>query len=79
MLVPTKNLLTSEITKLKCSDYGFECDFIAQGDIEQVIIEFGAHTDVEHGIDYSKQALMQFVLRKIEKFKRTDWWVKQRV
>jgi predicted small metal-binding protein len=72
MLVPTKNLLPTERTKLKCSDYGFECDFIAQGDIEQVIIEFGEHTDVEHGIDYSKQALMQFVLRKIEKLKRTD-------
>ena len=72
MLVPTKNLRPTERTKLKCSDYCFECDFIAQGDIEQVIIEFGEHTDVEHGIDYSKQALMQFVLRKIEKLKRTN-------
>lgn len=71
MLESAKNLPHAEITKLKCRDYGFECDFIAQGDIEQVIIEFGKHTDAEHGIDYSKQALMQFILRKIQKLKHT--------
>jgi len=71
MLEPVNNLSYTEITKLKCSDYGFECDFIAQGDIEQVIKEFGKHTDTEHGIDYSKQALMQFILRKIQKLKHT--------
>jgi len=71
MLEPTNILISTEITKLKCRDYGFDCDFLVQGDIEQVIIEFGKHSDIEHGIDYSKQALMQFILRKIEKIKRT--------
>jgi predicted small metal-binding protein len=66
----TKILLPTEITILKCRDYGFDCNFIAQGDIEQVIIEFGKHTDVKHGIDYSKKDLMQFMLRKIQKLKR---------
>ncbi len=64
MLEPTKILLLTEITILKCRDYGFDCNFIAKGGIEQVITEFGKHTDIEHGIDYSKQALMQFILRK---------------
>ena len=52
------------MAKLKCSDYGFECEFIAEGEMEQVIKEFGKHTEEEHGIDYSKEALMQFILRQ---------------
>jgi predicted small metal-binding protein len=52
------------MAKLRCSDYGFECDFISEGEMEDVIEEFGKHTDEEHGIDYSKEALMQFILRQ---------------
>lgn len=52
------------MAKLKCSDYGFECEFVAEGQIEQVIENFGKHTEDIHGIDYSKEALMQFILRK---------------
>lgn len=50
---------------LKCRDYGFDCDFIAQGnDVGKVIDEYGAHSADEHGIEYSKEALMQFIIRK---------------
>lgn len=51
--------------KLICRDYGFDCNFIAQGeDIAKVIAEYSKHSIDEHGIEYSKEALMQFVLRK---------------
>jgi predicted small metal-binding protein len=50
--------------KLRCSDYGFECDFEVQGEVELVMNQFGRHTDEEHGIEYTKEALMQFILRK---------------
>ena len=51
--------------KLICRDYGFECDFVAEGDdIAKVIVEYGKHSAAEHGIEYSKEALMQFILRK---------------
>ena len=49
---------------LKCADYGFECDYVSEGDMEQVIDDFRKHTDDEHGIDYSKEAVMQMLLRK---------------
>ena len=50
---------------LKCRDYGFDCDFEATGeDSAQVIEEYGKHSDEEHGIEYSKESLMQFILRK---------------
>ena len=52
------------MAKLKCSDYGFECEFIAEGEIENVIAEYGKHSNDEHGIEYTKEALMQFILRK---------------
>ncbi len=53
------------MSKLICKDYGFECDFIAEGDdIAKVIVAYSKHSAEEHGIEYSKEALMQFILRK---------------
>ena len=52
------------MAELKCRDYGFECDFVADGKMESVIKKFRDHTEEEHGIDYSKEAIMQFLLRK---------------
>ena len=53
------------MAKLVCKEYGFECDFVAEGtEISLVLLDFGKHTSDEHGIEYSKEALMQFILRK---------------
>ena len=64
LLIFISSIYTAGMAKLKCSDYGFECDYVAEGQIEDVIVEFGKHTEEVHGIDYSKEALMQFILRK---------------
>ena len=51
--------------KLSCRDYGFECNFEAHGDDNlQVIEKFAKHTAEEHGIEYSKESLMHFIIRK---------------
>ena len=50
--------------KLRCVDYGFECEFESVGNSDLVISEFGEHTCDEHGIEYSKEALMQFLMRQ---------------
>ena len=53
------------MAKLVCNDYGFDCDFVAEGDeIENVLKIFGEHTEEEHGIAYQKEVLQQFLLRK---------------
>ena len=53
------------MTKLVYQDYGFKCDFMAEGnDIAKIIEEYGKHSGDEHGIEYSKEALMQFIIRK---------------
>jgi len=53
------------VAKLVCKNYGFECDFIVQGtDASEVIESFRKHTLEEHEIEYSKEALMQFIIRQ---------------
>ena len=53
------------MSKLVCKDYGFECNFETNDDVtKKVIDEFRKHTLQEHYIDYSKEALSQFILRK---------------
>ena len=53
------------LTKLVCSDYGYDCDFdIESENAAKVIDVFGTHMSEEHGIDYPKEALMQFIVRK---------------
>jgi predicted small metal-binding protein len=51
--------------KLRCKDYGFECDFEAEAaEPGEVITAYQKHSEEEHGIEYSKESLMQFILRK---------------
>ncbi len=51
--------------KLKCSDYGFECDYVAEApEATKVIEDYGKHSEEVHGIEYSKESLMQFILRQ---------------
>jgi len=52
------------MVKLTCMDYGFECDFKVEGETEDVVAQFGKHTLEKHGIEYSKESLMQVILRK---------------
>ena len=51
--------------RLRCSDYGFECDFVAESpEAAKVIDDYGKHSEEVHGIEYSKESLMQFILRQ---------------
>ena len=51
--------------KFICKDYGFDCDFVTTAqDVAGAIEEYGKHSSDEHGIEYSKEALMQFIIRK---------------
>ena len=53
------------MAELKCRDYGFECDFVADAaNAEEVIAAYGKHSEEVHGIEYSKESLMQFILRQ---------------
>jgi len=51
--------------KLRCRDYVFDCEFVAEApEVAKVIEAYGKHSEEEHGIEYSKESLMQFILRQ---------------
>ncbi len=53
------------MAKLCCVDYGFECSFAAESDdVSKMIDDFAKHTSDQHVIEYSKEVLMRFMLRK---------------
>ena len=40
--------------RLRCKDYGHECEFVIESDdAQEVMLEFGKHSDEEHGISVS--------------------------
>ena len=45
-----------------CKDYGFDCDFMIEGELEVVVKEFGKHTSEKHGIEYEEATLTKFML-----------------
>ncbi len=51
--------------KLSCKDYGFECEYTAEGESGSKLIEqLRSHFDAEHGIEYSSEFLIQMVINK---------------
>lgn len=53
------------MVKFTCRDYGFDCDFVTDSkDVAEAIEQYSKHSSEEHGIEYSKESLMQFVIRK---------------
>ena len=52
------------MVKEVCRDYGFDCDFVSEGDLDTVIDNFGKHCTKEHGIEYQPETLTKFLLNK---------------
>ena len=53
------------VIKLVCKDYGYDCEFVAKGEnVDEVMKEFGEHSDEEHGLWYSDESLKQIVQNK---------------
>ena len=53
---------------VSCRDYGFDCDFVAEGELEEIATEFGKHSSDEHGIEYSIETITTFILNKSTKW-----------
>jgi len=48
--------------KLRCDDYGFECEFILDGaKTVGLIEELRNHFEEEHGIDYTIEVVTQMI------------------
>ena len=50
--------------QLECKTYGFDCIFVASGEVEKIVKEFREHTLEEHGIEYPEGIIMKFLKHK---------------
>jgi len=55
------------MTQLKCTDYGFECDFVIDVESQDLLDQFGKHMTQIHGIEYQKESLMTMLASKLNK------------
>jgi len=55
------------MTQLKCSDYGFEWDFVIEVESQDLLEQFGKHMTQIHGIEYQKESLMTMLASKLNK------------
>ena len=59
--------------EIKVRDYGFDDDSVITGEADEVIEKFRSHMEEEHGIDYSKEAVIQMLTNRghsLESFKK---------
>ncbi len=49
---------------LRCEEYGFGCNYVSKGSAEKIVFDFWEHMNKEHGIDYSKETIMDSAKRK---------------
>jgi len=52
------------MVKAVCKDYGFDCDFVCEGDLDSVIDDFGKLCTVVLGIEYLPESLTKFLMNK---------------
>ena len=52
------------MTQLKCSDYGFECDFVTSVESGNIATQFSEHSEQVHGIEYPIEVIDQMIIRK---------------
>ena len=47
------------MVKISCHDYGVDCDFVLDDEIDEVVKKYNEHSEEIHGIEYVKQDLEQ--------------------
>ena len=47
------------MVRILCHDYGFDCDYVLDDDIDQVVKKYNEHSEEIHGIEYVKEDLKQ--------------------
>ena len=53
------------MVKVFCHDYGFDCDFILDDNIDEAVKKYNEHSEEIHGIEYVKEDLEQRFLELV--------------
>ena len=53
------------VFKLRCNEYGFECNFSLEGEKSMALLEkLRVHFEEEHGIEYPINAVVQMIVNR---------------
>lgn len=52
------------MANIRCDDYGYECNYVSHGNVEKMVFDFWEHVNNKHGIDYSKETIVESIKRK---------------
>lgn len=55
------------MVNIHCWDYGFDCDYSLEGDVDSVVYDYKSHMNDEHGIDYSSETLCKTIMKRLPK------------
>ena len=69
MLLLFLRSVDTALVDLRCDDYGFECNYIIEGDVEKVVYEYWNHMKKEHGIEYDAGTIGESIKRKTRQIK----------
>ncbi len=58
------SILLSLMINLRCQDYGYECEYVTEGEIDKVVDDYKEHMNDVHGMEYSRESVLLFVKRK---------------
>ena len=47
------------MVRISCNEYGFNCDFVLDDEIDQVVEKYNEHSEQIHGIENVKEDLEQ--------------------
>ena len=45
------------MVSVACHDYGYDCNVMITGEIDEVVEKYNHHSEKEHGIEYVKEDL----------------------
>ena len=58
--------------KLRCSDYGYECNLVLDEELTMSLIDkLRDHFEEEHGLDYTIEAVTQMITNRGQKIKNS--------
>ena len=52
------------MANIRCGDYGYDCSYVINNTIENVVVDYWEHMKNEHGIDYAKGRIVEMIKKK---------------
>ena len=52
------------MANIRCGDYGYDCSYVINNTIENVVVDYWEHMKNEHGIDYAQGRIVEMIKKK---------------